>query len=108
MHLLPRPFDLIKSGEKTVEIRLNDEKRRMIAVGDTIVFTRLPDNAEKLTVTVAGLHPYPTFRELYGAVPFSDFGCGGMTMDELIESTYILYSPEREKTYGALGIRIKR
>ena len=28
MRLLPKPFESILSGTKTVEIRLNDEKRR--------------------------------------------------------------------------------
>ena len=31
-------FDLIKAGKKTVELRLYDEKRRQIKVGDEITF----------------------------------------------------------------------
>ena len=39
MKLDPQPFESIKSGEKTIELRLFDEKRQLINVGDTIVFT---------------------------------------------------------------------
>ncbi|MBQ1852397.1 MAG: ASCH domain-containing protein, partial [Lachnospiraceae bacterium] len=38
MQLQPEPFDLIKSGAKTIELRLYDEKRRKIRIGDEIVF----------------------------------------------------------------------
>ena len=33
MRLDPAPFRMIKRGEKTIELRLYDEKRRKIAVG---------------------------------------------------------------------------
>ena len=39
MNLNPEPFEMIRSGEKTIELRLNDEKRKAIGVGDTKVFS---------------------------------------------------------------------
>ena len=39
MNLAPSPFEMIKSGAKTIELRLYDEKRRAVKVGDTIEFT---------------------------------------------------------------------
>ena len=45
-------FDAIKKGTKTVEVRLNDEKRRKIKVGDTIEFIKIPEQNEILTVEV--------------------------------------------------------
>ena len=38
MNLNPEPFEMIFSGQKTIELRLNDEKRQMIKVGDMIEF----------------------------------------------------------------------
>ena len=38
MSLRPHPFEKIKLGEKTIELRLYDEKRKEIKVGDTIEF----------------------------------------------------------------------
>ena len=39
MKLLPTPYAMIQSGRKTIELRLDDQKRRQIRVGDGIVFT---------------------------------------------------------------------
>ena len=44
MKLNPYPFEMIKSGQKTIELRLLDEKRQLIKVGDTIVFTNTSTN----------------------------------------------------------------
>ena len=46
MKLRREPFDMIKSGAKTYELRLYDQKRALIKVGDTIVFTEMnaPEN----------------------------------------------------------------
>ena len=38
MHLKAEPFDLIWNGQKTIELRLYDEKRRSVSVGDLIEF----------------------------------------------------------------------
>lgn len=38
MRLLEEPFELIKAGKKIIEIRLNDEKRQKVSIGDEIVF----------------------------------------------------------------------
>ena len=43
MNLNNRPFQLIKNGSKSVEMRLYDEKRAKIKVGDQISFTNLVD-----------------------------------------------------------------
>lgn len=41
MRLYDQPFQLMLAGTKTVEIRLNDEKRQAVQNGDIIVFTNL-------------------------------------------------------------------
>ena len=107
MSLYERPFNDILNGNKTLEIRLNDEKRRKVSVGDYIIFSKLPSVDETLKVEVIGLYPYSSFRELYEAFPFAEFGCEGRTMEDLLEGTYKLWVKEREKKYGALGLRIK-
>ncbi|MDY0407970.1 DUF3850 domain-containing protein [Paracerasibacillus soli] len=47
MSLYIAPFQSIKSGRKTVEVRLNDEKRRKVNIGDTIEFTKIPEGKRK-------------------------------------------------------------
>ncbi len=38
MKLQPTLFEMIKNGNKVIEIRLNDEKRRLLHKGDEIEF----------------------------------------------------------------------
>ncbi|MCQ2381839.1 MAG: DUF3850 domain-containing protein [Clostridia bacterium] len=40
-------FNKTKSGEKVYKIRLNDEKRRLININDTIVLTKEPNLDKK-------------------------------------------------------------
>ena len=39
MQLQPSPFKMIRDGTKTIELRLFEEKRKIIRIGDTISFT---------------------------------------------------------------------
>ena len=105
MRLADEPFEKIKSGEKTVEIRLYDEKR--INVGDKIIFYRLNDNTDFISATVIDLHHYKSFKELFSSELFSMTGCGLMSVDEATQSMYKYYTQEQEKTFGVLGIEIK-
>ena len=51
MKLNNEPFIKIKNGTKTVELRLNDEKRKLLNVGDVICFTNI-NTLENLEVLV--------------------------------------------------------
>jgi ASC-1-like (ASCH) protein/uncharacterized damage-inducible protein DinB len=108
MRLNPRPYEAIQSGRKRFEIRLYDEKRRTIALGDTLSFTRVGDSAGPLWMEVLGLRRYATFEELYRDIPPREIDCEGWSMADLLTSTYEIYSREQEAQYGALAIEIRR
>jgi len=106
MKLHAAPFEMIKSGEKTIELRLYDEKRQKIKSGDQIVFT---NNAtgEQLTKTVKMLHVFDSFQELYASLPL--LKCGYRKEDIHAASpadmeTY--YSAEEQEKYGVVGIEL--
>lgn len=107
MGLFANPFAAIQAGRKRFDIRLYDEKRRSIAVGDTIAFRLVPDGTSTLYVEVIGLHPYASFERLYQDIPLREIDCEGWSLDELLSSTYRIYSREQEAQYGALAIEIK-
>ena len=69
MNLHPAPFEMIQCGKKTIELRLYDEKRRKINIGDRIVFTNTK-SGETLDVEVVKLHIFKSFEELYSSLPF--------------------------------------
>jgi len=65
MRLNPEPFELIKSGIKKAEVRLNDEKRKNIKIGDIIVFSKRPELKEKIEVKVIGRKEYSEYPTKY-------------------------------------------
>lgn len=107
MGLYGQYFKAMKEGKKTVEVRLNDEKRREIKIGDTIEFVKVPEQDEIVKVQVTDLRKYDTFKEMYEAIPFQYFDCEGWSMKEMLEGTYEIYTPEQEKRWGTLAITIK-
>ena len=95
------PFERIKNGTKTVEFRLYDEKRSKIKIGDQIEFAKLPDLQETILVDVLDLYREDTFENLFKKL-FTD-------KDEIKRKTtsmYQYYSPDEEKQYGVVGIKI--
>ena len=108
MKLNPRPFSLIKSGKKTVELRLFDEKRKAIAIGDTLLFTNTQDATKQITCTVKKLHIFNTFEELYQALPLEK--CGYLPQELATASAKDMeeyYSKEEQSRYGVVGIEIE-
>lgn len=106
MGLYEEYFKAIKEGKKTVEVRLNDDKRRKIKIGDTIEFVQVPERKVTMRVKVTGLKSYDTFKAMYEEIPFKAFDCEGWTMGEMIAGTYDIYTPEQEKKWGVLAITI--
>ncbi len=103
MKLLEQPFRAIEDGTKNVEFRLFDEKRRQIKVGDTILFSKLPDLEEKIEVEVLDLYQYPTFEELLTFLHYQ-----GEELKAKLEGIRRIYSKEEEERHGVLGIRIQK
>ena len=107
MQLTPTPFDMIRDGSKTIELRLFDEKRRKISVGDLICFTNT-ETDETLDVKVLELSVFDSFKTLYEKLPLLE--CG-YTKDDIDTASPddmdIYYSKEKQSQYGVVGIRIE-
>ena len=101
MKLNESPFERIKNGTKTIEFRLYDEKRQQIKVGDQIEFSKLPDLQEKLLVDVVELYREDTFENLFRKL-YND----EEEIKRKTKAMYEIYSPEKEKEYGIIGIKI--
>ena len=107
MKVQPSPFEKIKRGIKTIELRLYDEKRQRIKVGDKITFTNAT-TGEKLVATVKKLHLFNSFEKLYQTLPL--LKCG-YTPNDLNTATPTdmdkYYSKEEQQKYGVVGIEIE-
>lgn len=105
MSLRDIPFNSIKNGTKTIELRLYDEKRKMINVGDIICFTNVLNN-NQIEVEVVNLHLFNSFEELYAH--FNKV-CLGYAENEPASPKDMLdyYSASEQQQYGVVGIEIK-
>ncbi|SDA29944.1 ASC-1 homology (ASCH) domain-containing protein [Ruminococcus sp. YE71] len=109
MNLNPSPFENIRNGTKTIELRLYDEKRRKIKIGDTIIFTNNNSNDETLEVKVVGLHIFDSFEALYDKLPLLKCGYNEQTVQTAApKDMEAYYSRERQQEYGVVGIEIGR
>lgn len=108
MKLCPQPFAMIRDGYKTFELRLHDEKRKQIQIGDIICFTNLALPEERLEATVVGLHPYASFRELYASLPLEQCGYLPEEVAQASPADMEAYYPlERQSKYGVLAIELQ-
>lgn len=103
MNLYEGPYSRIKSGIKTVEYRLNDEKRQTVAIGDTITFYKLPEKNESIKTIVTDLKYYDTLLEMY--TDTFDLYHKDMydTPEDVVKAT-TYYTEEEVKKYGCVAI----
>ena len=106
MKLQSEPFHKIKNGRKTIELRLNDEKRQKVRVGDFIEFSQMDDPLQRLTVRVIALHHFNSFAELYAALPKEKLGyASDETPDH--DDMHAYYPCDEQEKYGVLGIELR-
>lgn len=106
MKLRNIPFNLIKNGKKKYELRLYDEKRKLVNVGDFIIFTNI-DTLEEIEVFVTSLYLFNNFKDLFSSIDKKDLGYSDndeycyKSMDEY-------YSIDEQKKYGVVAIEIQQ
>ena len=107
MKLQPKYYNFILNGTKRIEIRLYDEKRQQIKIGDTIKFLKEPELNESFNTKVIGLLRYKSFKEMFRDFDISVLSDKSMTKEELIGVLEQFYTKKKKKKYGVLGIRIE-
>ncbi len=107
MNLESSAFFKIADGSKTIELRLNDEKRQKINIGDRVEF-RCGEINSIIFAEVLKLHKFSDFEQLYKALPLEK--CG-YSEDVLKTARYTdmekYYTNEQIKKYGVLGIELR-
>lgn len=115
MHLTDEMFNAVKSGTKTVEVRLFDDKRKSVDIGDYIEFINL-NGGERLKKRVIFLVLEESFEELFESRNYNEngewvkqfkpeeFGSpAGTTAEEFEKAMYRHYDKEREKEFGVVA-----
>lgn len=107
MKLNPKYFEYMKNGTKRTEIRLNDEKRKNIKIGDEIVFLKEPELEEEITTQIVNLIVKRNFKELIRNLDVSEYSDKSESEEKFLKDLYRFYTKDQEEKYGVVGIQIK-
>ncbi|MFI3260916.1 MAG: ASCH domain-containing protein [bacterium] len=107
MKLQPRYFEYILHGTKRVELRLNDEKRKELKIGDKIKFLKEPEHIESFYVEITNLKRYDSFDNLFNSYTIDQLSDNTMTKEDLKEELEHFYTSEMQKKDGVLAIEFK-
>ena len=107
MSLQKEPFEMIKNGKKIYELRLLDEKRKLVKIGDEIEFYCQALN-QKLTALVVDILVFSNFAELYATLSPLEIGYTEQTSKTARpEDMLYYYSKEEQERFGVVAIKIK-
>ena len=107
VHLHPEIFDLVLQRTKDVEIRVNDEKRRKLKVGDTLIFVKRPGEQEKLKAIVKNLVYFSSFEEVMDFYEMPRIYLEGTSREDYIQLMRQFYSDDEVKQNGVVAIEFE-
>ncbi len=105
MSVKEKYYGLLKSGIKTIELRLLDDKRQKIKIGDVIEFSNASNTNEIFFAQVIDLYKAPDFETLCLKIAVQQVGF--LSQDELLKSLEEFYSIQQQKKFGVVGIEVK-
>ncbi|WP_086769816.1 ASCH domain-containing protein [Streptomyces bobili] len=103
LNLYRQYFDLVASGEKTIEVRVKYPHLADLAAGDTIRF-RIKGTDETCEVNVKRVSEYPNFEALLDGEGPTNVNPNA-TRDEQLTNIRAIYPPDKE-ALGTLAIHI--
>ena len=98
-------FDMVKSGEKIYELRVNDEKRQNINVGEDYVFGLEPERNQMIRKTIKNKLIFKSFAE--AADKLDPKKVGFSTRDEMKIVYNTIYSKEEQEKYGVVAFELE-
>lgn len=105
MRLQEKYFNLVANGIKTIELRLRDEKRRLICEGDIIEFSQNNNPTKKCLKKVKALYAAQDFKQLCEKIDIAKTGF--QTPAELVDVLHQFYLGEEQMKYGVLAIELE-
>lgn len=103
-------FDLIKSGKKTAEGRLNRGLFAKLKVGDIVQWQQSDNPANFVNTTVVNLRKYATFADMLAAerlkntLPVDDINTINKGLKEVYHK---IYKHADEQKFGVVAIRLQ-
>ncbi len=108
MKLLHGPFEAVRSGNKKIEIRLNDVKRQSVQIDDVIMFSKVEEPEVKLKVKVIEKDTYDTFQQLLSHYDNVELGFDNQeTLAQKVSRLYSIYDQQDELNYSLVALIIE-
>lgn len=99
-------FELIKSGQKDIELRAYDEKRRKMKAGDKFLLFDAENPDQSIICEILNMHVAPDFESLFKKIDIKRSGFKDMT--ELMDTITKFVSREELAREQVVGMEIKR
>lgn len=105
MGLQEKYFKMMQEENKKIEIRLCDQKRKELKVGDIIEFSKEPERIEKIDTIITEIKKYYDFEQALENLPINL-----ITTEE--KSNYLkdldqFYPKKLQEEYGVLAIKVE-
>lgn len=104
IHLDKDIFEIVKNGTKHIEVRVNDEKRRKLNIGDKLNFIIRPEEDRKITAKVKDLKLYKDFSELVEHYDMRDMYLENYTKEDFLKLLERFYTKEEQEEWGVIAI----
>ena len=105
MNLRHEFFNYIKNGNKRIELRLYDEKRKLIKIADRIEFTDLDTN-NKIETVVRNIYRFNSFSDLIDNFSIDQLADIKYNKNDLINILNPFYTKDEQRKYGVIGIEV--
>lgn len=96
-------FEYLRSGYKTIELRLYDSKRQLIRPGDEIIFS---NGNLSFSVKVKGLVRAENFESLFEIIDVKKTGLE--TEERAIDIMEQFYDKDAQAKFGVVGIVVEK
>jgi len=100
-------YNYILHGTKRIELRLNDEKRKSMNIGDVLVFYKQPLLEESFKTKIVDLIYFNSFNEAISNIPFELIADINDNKVNLLNDLNRIYSKQKQENYGVIGIKIE-
>lgn len=107
VHLHPDVYEIVRLGSKNVEARVNDEKRRQLKVGDTLLFLKRPLEEESCEAKVVELKYFDNFKDMGLYYDMKRLYLEDYTLDMWLKELSRFYSDEEIKENGVVAIEFE-
>ena len=108
IHLDSDIFDLVNNGTKTIEGRVNDEKRRKLSIGDRLIFVNREDDNNIIESIVEDLIYFDNFEEMVEKFDIKYLYKESYTKNDYLDLIKRFYKDEEIKKNGVVAIIFKK